>query len=96
MKNGKQIKKLMPQISAFFGILIYMYYDDHNPPHFHAKYGNSEAIISINNFALLEGNLPSKTLGLVVEWASLHQNELKENWELAKKKQKLVKIDPLA
>jgi Domain of unknown function (DUF4160) len=96
LSNGKKKNLAMPQISAFFGILIYMYYDDHNPPHFHAKYGESEAVIGINDFALLEGRLPSKTLGLVIEWASSHQKELLKDWELAKKKEKLLKIEPLA
>ena len=72
----------MPQISSFFGILIYMYYNDHNPPHFHAKYGDFNAVISIENFGILEGNLPPKSLGMVVEWASLHKKELLKNWEL--------------
>ena len=49
----------MPQISRFFGIIISMYFDDHNPPHFHAKYGEFEALISIDNFSILEGDLPS-------------------------------------
>ena len=57
----------MPQISRFFGIIIMMFYDDHNPPHFHAQYGDFKAIIGINDFALLQGKLPAKTLGLVIE-----------------------------
>jgi len=69
--------------------------DDHNPPHFHAKYGDFEAQIGIEDFALLTGKLPSKTLGLVVEWASQHQDELRKNWELAGKNQPLPKIEPL-
>jgi Domain of unknown function (DUF4160) len=85
----------MPQISSFFGILIYMYYNDHNPPHFHAKYGGNSAVISIENFGVLEGDLPPKSLGMVVEWASMHKVELLENWELAKKHQSLIHIEPL-
>ena len=85
----------MPQISRFFGILIYMYFDDHNPPHFHAQYGDFRAVISINDFALLEGKLPAKTLGLVVEWAVLHQEELIKNWELMEQNKPMSKIDPL-
>jgi len=73
----------MPTISRFFGILIQMYFKDHSPLHFHAKYGESEALIGIKDFALLEGKLPSKVLGLVIEWASSHQDELLENWNLA-------------
>ena len=54
MKNGNtKTKELMPQISRFFGIIIAMYYDDHNPPHFHAKYGDEEALISIRDFSVI-------------------------------------------
>ena len=57
----------MPQISSFFGILIYINYNDHNPSHFHAKYGENSAVISIENLRVLEGNLSPKSLGIVVE-----------------------------
>ncbi len=86
----------MPQISRFFGIIILMYYDDHNPPHFHAKYGDFQALIGIENFALLEGKLPAKSLGLVIEWAALHQEELLQNWQLMKEGEQLNKIEPLS
>ena len=86
----------MPTISRFFGILIQMYFNDHSPPHFHVKYGESEALIGIKDFALLEGKLPSKVHGLVIEWASLHQEELMQNWQLATQNQSLNKIEPLS
>ena len=70
----------MPEISRFYGIIIYMYLKDHNPPHFHAKYNDYQITISIDNFAILNGKLPSKALALVIEWASMHQEELLENW----------------
>ncbi len=70
----------MPEISRFYGIIIYMYVKDHNPPHFHAKYNEFEGTFSIENFAVLNGKLPSKALSLVIEWASQHQEELLENW----------------
>jgi len=85
----------MPQISRFFGIIIAMYFDDHNPPHFHAKYGDQEALISILDFSVIEGSIPSRALGLVVEWASIHRNELIENWDKATKNMALNKIEPL-
>ncbi|GAB4026741.1 DUF4160 domain-containing protein [Spirosoma gilvum] len=85
----------MPQISRFFGIIIAMYYDDHNPPHFHAKYGNDQALISINDLTVIEGKLPSRALGMVIEWAVIHQGELLANWELAKSLQPLTTIEPL-
>lgn len=68
----------MPEISKFYGISIYIYYNDHNPPHFHAIYGEHEAIIEIENLSVLAGKLPAKALGLVIEWASIHQDELRK------------------
>jgi len=85
----------MPEISRFYGIVIRMYFDDHPPPHFHAKYGNDEAIININTLAIISGKLPPRALGLVMEWAALYQSELKEVWEKAVNLQPLHKIDPL-
>jgi len=85
----------MPVISAFYGILIYMYWNDHAPPHFHARYGEFQAIISIKDFSLLEGKLPPKALALVVEWASIHQEELLKNWNLGIEGKTFNKIEPL-
>lgn len=85
----------MPTISEFFGILILMYYSDHAPPHFHAKYGEFEALIQISPLGLLKGNLPPKALGLVIEWAQIHQQELMEDWNYAAANKKLQKIPPL-
>jgi len=70
----------MPEISRFFGIVIRMYFDDHQPPHFHAAYGDREALIGVVPVRLLGGSLPSRGLALVIEWATLHQAELLENW----------------
>ncbi|MEL7067886.1 MAG: DUF4160 domain-containing protein [Cyanobacteria bacterium J06581_3] len=85
----------MPEISRFFGLIITMYYNDHSPPHFHVRYGSQKALISIENFTVLEGKLKSRALGLVVEWASLHQAELMNDWELARQHAELEKIQPL-
>ena len=85
----------MPEISRFLGIIIAMFHNDHNPPHFHVRYGSYKAMMSIETLAVLEGELPSRIRGLVVEWASLHQTELKEDWELAKQKKELKDIEPL-
>ena len=85
----------MPEISRFYGIVIAMFYDDHNPPHFHIQYGEYNAVIRINDFALLEGNLPPKAIGLVNEWAAIHKEELVENWELARNDKPVKKIAPL-
>lgn len=85
----------MPVISSFYGILIYMYWNDHAPPHFHAKYGEFQALINIKDFSLMEGKLPPKALALVVEWASIHQEELLRNWELGVEGKTFNKIEPL-
>ncbi len=85
----------MPEISRFFGIAIYIFYMDHNPPHFHAKYNEYEAVIRIDTLSILAGNLPPRALGMVMEWAATHQNEILENWRLAAKFEKLKKIQPL-
>jgi len=85
----------MPEISRFFGIIISMYYNDHEPAHFHARYGSQRAIISIESLAVTEGRLSPRVLGLVMEWAALHQNELLENWKLARDKETLNPIAPL-
>jgi len=85
----------MPELCRFYGIIIAMFFDDHNPPHFHARYGKSKVAIEIGTLRLLEGNFPPRALGLVIEWASQHQTELLQAWELAKKNQPVTKIDPL-
>ena len=85
----------MPQISYFLGVIIRMFYRDHNPPHFHAVYGDYEALIDIQKNEMISGTLPPRVLGLVVEWAALHQQELMENWERSKKREELLKIEPL-
>lgn len=70
----------MPEISRFFGITIAMYYNEHNPPHFHARYGSYKVEVEIRTLAVLAGSLPPRAMGMVVEWASNHQEELMENW----------------
>jgi hypothetical protein len=92
--NEKEIDS-MPEISRFFGIIITINYNDHNPPHFHVRYGSQKALISIENLSIIEGKLTPRVLGLTVEWAALHQSELENNWELARKQQPLQKIQPL-
>jgi hypothetical protein len=86
----------MPEICRFYGIIIAMFYDDHNPPHFHARYGKDWVVIEINSLRVLDGRFSSRALGLVIEWASQHQEELIKDWELAKNNQPLEKISPLA
>jgi len=85
----------MPEISRFLGIVIAMYYREHQPPHFHAKYGNQTGVFSIVDLKLIEGGLPSRIISLVLEWAFEHRDELMEDWELAMAKKPLRKIAPL-
>jgi len=85
----------MPELSRFLGISIMMYFDDHNPPHFHVKYNEYRALISILELKVIEGLLPARILGLVVEWAELHKDELIKNWDMVKNTGKFIKIEPL-
>jgi hypothetical protein len=85
----------MPEISRFFGIIIAMFYNDHQPPHFHVRYGGQKAIIAIEALVMLRGKLSPRVFGLVMEWASLHQDELMEDWQLAREQKPLKKIEPL-
>ena len=85
----------MPQISYFLGVIIRMFYRNHNPPHFHAVYAQYEALIDIEKNELFSGYLPPRVLGIVTEWTALHQNELMDNWERARKQESLVNIEPL-
>ena len=85
----------MPEISRFYGIIISMYYDDHNPPHFHARYGNDKAVIEIASIRLLEGQLPPRVLGMIVEWTVQHQLELLDNWHTMQNDRPPRKIRPL-
>lgn len=85
----------MPEISRFLGIVIRMYFSDHDPPHFHAHYSGQECQVRLTPVGLLGGGLPPRVLALVVEWASLHQAELHENWRRLQRNETPVKISPL-
>ena len=85
----------MPCISQFFGIVIYMYYNDHAPPHFHAKYGDDEALFEIETLRIYAGRLPRRAHNLVVEWADLRRAELLADWERARQSEPLANIKPL-
>jgi len=85
----------MPEISRFLGIVIAIYYNDHQPPHFHAKYGDETGVFSISDLKLIEGYLPKRVALLVLEWAFEHRDELQEDWELAMARRPLRKIAPL-
>ncbi len=85
----------MPEISRFLGIVIYMYFNEHNPPHFHAEYNEFKASVSIETLGLIEGRLPAKVFSLVIEWATDHQVELMENWDSIKATGQYHRISPL-
>lgn len=85
----------MPTISRFYGILIQMYFADHAPPHFHALYAESEALIAIQTFEVIRGELPPRAMALVLEWAQQHRNELMKDWYLCVQNQMPEKIRPL-
>lgn len=85
----------MPELSRFFGIVIGLFYREHGRPHFHAVYGEFEAVLDIETGAVISGQLPRRALALVREWHDLHKSELLENWELARQYRPLKRISPL-
>ena len=85
----------MPEISRFYGIIIKMFFADHNPPHFHVLYNNFTAIIEIETLSIIDGKLPPRAFGLTMEWASIHQKELKDFWAAANRMEPIGKIQPL-
>lgn len=85
----------MPEISRFFGIVIAMYYAERESPHFHARYGGRKGRISIEDLRVIDGDLPPRVRGMVIEWATLHQEELRRNWQSAAVRQALQPIVPL-
>ena len=85
----------MPEVSYFLGISIYMYFKEHDPPHFHARYNGLKGSFQISPLKYYEGQLPPRIVGLVMEWASLHNNELLDNWNYLKENKKYKKIKPL-
>ena len=85
----------MPEISRFLGIIIRMFYNEHNPPHFHAYYNDYQAEIDIYTLDIIAGELPKSIRNLVLEWAIDHKDELMEDWELMRNDKEPNKIDPL-
>ncbi len=84
----------MPEISRFLGIIIYMLYNEHNPPHFHAQYGDYKISVDILN-GVVEGKFPKRALSAVMEWLEIYKDQLLEDWDLAAKHEQLKKIPPL-
>ena len=85
----------MPELSRFYGISIRMYFDDHNPPHFHAIYAGNEVEIGIDPLTIARGRFPQRELGRVLKWATLRRAELLENWERLRTDQPPLTIEPL-
>lgn len=85
----------MPELSRFYGIVIQMYFGDHPPPHFHAIYEGSKAVVDIETLALIKGRLPPRARGLVIEWATIHQDELREAFRKAEALEAPGLIPPL-
>ena len=86
----------MPTLSQFYGITIKMYWNDHVPPHFHAEYGDFEAVVTIESLEILKGELPKSARRLVLEWAQVHQEELRSAWDAARANTEIPKIEPLS
>jgi hypothetical protein len=84
----------MPELSRFLGIVIGMFFNEHGPPHFHAVYGEHKITVEIES-GHVTGTFPARALRLVLEWASLHRQELLANWERARRREPLTKIEPL-
>lgn len=85
----------MPELSRFLGLVISMYYDDHEPPHFHVRYGEHIAAIRLSPLGVLRGSLPRRALAIALEWAELHEPELQDDWNRARRGEPLVAIAPL-
>jgi hypothetical protein len=90
-----ELASRMPTISSFYGILIRMFFNDHAPPHFHARYGEFEATIDLGTLEVIEGELPRRALSLVQERGMIHKEELLEDWRLCRENSQPAKIDPL-
>lgn len=86
----------MPEISRFYGMVIIIHGREHNPPHFHVRYAEYEAVFGIQRIEQIEGELPRRARSMILEWAALHQQELVENWQHAQKQEPLSPIEPLS
>ena len=85
----------MPKVSEFFGISIYLYFREHPPPHFHARYAEEEVLVSIEDLTVLAGKINPRALGLVIEWAALHRDDLRRAWQQAQAHETPDRIEPL-
>jgi hypothetical protein len=81
----------MPEVARFYGIVIKVFFGDHPPPHFHVIYGEHNALVGIDPLAVIEGDLPNRAEKMVMEWATLYQQDLRQMWE----SQEFRKLPPL-
>ena len=86
--------RIVPTLSRFYGIVIFMNYNDHNPPHFHARYQDQEVTVNIET-GLVQGRMPKRALELIFEWFGMHQEDLLRHWGLARDRKPLEPIAPL-
>ena len=84
----------MPEISRFYGIFILMNFSDHQPPHFHAWYGDYKVIVTIKD-GVVKGEMPGRAVKLILEWLELHREDLMENWYRSQNGIILEKVEPL-
>lgn len=85
----------MPEISRFYGIVIKMFHNDHQPAHFHAEHDGAQMIVDIETLGVIAGKLSPRATGLVMEWASQHQDDLRHVWEQARNQESLDHVEPL-
>jgi hypothetical protein len=85
----------MPEVSRFYGIVISMYFKEHNPPHFHADFGEYSAQFNIETLQMMEGKMPRRAKGFILEWADEHRVELMANWNAIRNREPFSKIEPL-
>ena len=96
--NKSQHNVIMPAISMFYGVVIYIYFFDnkkHNKPHIHVKYAGSEVVLGLPDGEIMEGGIPNNKMKLVEAWIEIHKEDLLANWELAVNGQEVFKIEPL-
>ena len=85
----------MPTIALFFGIRVLMYWNDHQPPHFHVEYQGQKALVGIDPLVVIQGTLPNRILRFVLAWGDLHHDEILQDWELAREGKELLFIEGL-
>jgi hypothetical protein len=93
--SPRQAARIMPEISRFLGIVITMYYDDHAPPHFHARYGDAKARFDIESIEILSGRLSPRAHRLVQDWGTINRDALMYNWRRAQRQEPLERSPPL-